>query len=321
MSEREVATTDDFYQVLGVARNASHGDIQRAYRRLARRYHPDVNADPAAEQRFREITAAYRVLSDPVSRARYDRGGTTGRRVRVNTGGAGGSRGGPPGGSRSGGRRFAAGAGDLDIEDLLAGYFGAGRRGGFDTFGSGGFGRAATSGADVESEIEISVEDAYTGGRGQATINTAAGVRHCDVILPAGVTDGQRIRIPGLGASDPGGGPSGDLYLVVRLAPHPRYRVTGRDLIVDLPVTPWEAVLGGRVAVDTPGGRVHVDLPADSSTGRRLRLPGRGLPNPDGPSGDLYAEVKIVIASRWTAAERALFQRLAEESRFDPRAP
>ena len=296
-----MATTDDYYEVLGVPPEASREDIQRAYRELARRYHPDVSADPAAEQRFKLIAAAYQVLSDPTSRARYDRGRLPGQRVPVR-------------GGRWRGRGFPVGAGHLDMEDLLDEFFGgrAGR--------TRGFGWTGVPGADVEAEIEISVEDAYSGGRGQVTVDTPAGVRHCDVTVPAGTVDGQRIRLVGRGAAAPGAGPPGDLYLVVRLAPHPRYRVHGRDLVVELPVTPWEAVLGARLELDTPAGPVEIDLPAGSSSGRRLRLPGRGMPHPQGRPGDLYAEVKIVIPAQATAAERALFERLAKQSRFNPRA-
>jgi curved DNA-binding protein len=141
------------------------------------------------------------------------------------------------------------------------------------------------------------------------------------VTVPAGAVDGQRIRLAGMGAVAASVGPPGDLYLVVRLTPHPRYRVDGRDLTVELPVTPWEAVLGARVSVDTPSGPVQVDLPAGSSTGRRLGLPGHGMPQPHGAPGDLYAEVKIVVPVQPTDVERALFAQLAEQSRFDPRTP
>jgi curved DNA-binding protein len=278
-----VATADDFYEMLGVGRGASPAEVQRAYRRLARRYHPDVNTDPTAEQRFRAVTAAYEVLSDPVRRARYDRSRDP---VRI-----------PTGRPRA---RARAGFGHLDIADLL---------------GDTGPGR----GADLESEIEISVEDAYTGGRGEVAIHTAGGVRHCTVTIPAGTVDGQRIQLPGLGTAGLGWAPPGDLQLVVRLAPHPRYRVVGRDITVELPVTPWEAVLGARLSVDAPGGPVRIDLPAGSSTGRRLRVPGRGMPHPGGTPGDLYAEVKIMIPERPTGTERTLFEQLARESRFNPR--
>jgi curved DNA-binding protein len=315
-------TTGDYYQVLGVDRSAGQDEIQRAYRKLARRFHPDINKDPGAEERFKQINEAYEVLSDEKKRARYDRfgehwrqvpedydgpmpgagpftGAGGGRRVYVNTGGAGFDE---------------AGFGGVDVEDLLGGLFG-GRAG-------AGFGRGtrvSAPGADTEAEIELSVADAYTGGRRRITLQTPSGQRTFEVNIPAGVGDGQRIRLAGQGATGLGGGPRGDLYLIVRLAPHPRYRVDGRDITVDLPVAPWEAVLGADVPVDTPGGPVQLQVPAGSSSGRRLRLRGRGMPNPKGAAGDLYAEVKIVVPDRLTPDERDLWQRLARTSGFDPR--
>lgn len=246
----------DYYRVLGVGRGASPEEIQRAYHRLARRYHPDVNREPAAEEAFKEVTEAYRVLSDPTRRSRYDghRGGPMpGHPIRVKT-------------------------------------------------------RTRTPRAESPAELALTVEDAYHGGTWHVTTQTAAGAYTQTVRLPPGVVDGQRLRLSGLD-------------LVVRLLPHPRYRVDGRDLTVDLPVTPWEAVLGGSVPVDSPAGPVRVDLPPGSSTGRRLRLRGRGLPNPAGPPGDLYAEVTVVVPAQVSAHERGLWRHLAEESTFNPRTP
>ncbi|KUL29683.1 DnaJ C-terminal domain-containing protein [Actinoplanes awajinensis] len=315
-------TTTDYYQVLGVERSAGQDEIQRAYRKLARHFHPDLNREPGAEDRFKDINEAYEVLSDPKKRSRYDRYGPQwrqipedydgpmpgsdpfaaggGRRVYVNTGGGGFDE---------------TGFGGVGIDDLLGGLFG-GRA------GAGGFGRGSrvsAPGADSEAEIELSVPDAYAGGRRRITLQTPSGPRSFDVTVPAGVTDGQRIRLAGQGSGGLGGGPRGDLYLIARLAPHPRYRVEGRDITVQLPVTPWEAVLGANVPVDTPGGRVQVQVPAGSSSGRRLRLRGRGMPNPNGAAGDLYAEVKIVIPAQVTPDERQLWQRLAQTATFDPR--
>ena len=319
-------TTQDYYQVLGVDRSAGQQDIQRAYRTLARRFHPDINKDPGAEERFKQINEAYEVLSDEKKRARYDRfgehwrqvpedydgpmpgtgpfgGAGGGRRVYVNTGGPGDA-------------GFTdAGFGGVDFEDLLGGLFGD------RASGMGGFGgtRMSAPGADSEAQVELSVEDAYAGGRRRITLETAAGPRSYEVSIPAGVVDGQRIRLAGQGAAGLGGGPRGDLYLVVRLRPHARYRVEGRDITVELPVAPWEAALGASVPVDTPGGPVQVQVPAGSSSGRRLRLRGRGMPNPKGSAGDMYAEVKIVVPAQLSAAERELWQRLAQTSAFDPR--
>jgi curved DNA-binding protein len=320
-----VATTRDFYKVLGVARTASQEEIQRAYRKLARQCHPDINKDPGAEDRFKELGEAYEVLSDPESRARYDRFGAAWRQVPADYGPATAA---PFG---AGGRRVRVNTGggfdDLGFSDMHSGHpgFGAGLDDLFGgLFGGGGFrpwgGRVQAPGTDSEAEIELPLEDAYTGGRRRIILSTpSGGTRSHEVTIPPGVTDGQRIRVAGQGGPGIGGGPRGDLYLVVYLAPHPRYRVDGRDITVDLPVAPWEAALGARVPVDTPGGSAQVQVPAGSSTGRRLRLHGRGIPNPHGRPGDLYAEVKVMVPQGLTADERELFERLAKTSTFDPR--
>jgi curved DNA-binding protein len=327
----------DYYRVLGVPRDASQEEIQRAYRQLARRNHPDVNKDPGAEERFKEINEAYNVLSDPDSRKRYDRFGAQWREVPEDfdtagagfrqRAGAGAGRGGPfRGGGR--GRVEPEGYGDvgIDLDDLFGSFFG-GRAGGFSGGGygagygggGGGFGRGPVAGADSEAELTLTVEEAYHGGHRRVTLSTPQGPRTLDVAIPPGVADGQRIRLAGQGAGGIGGGPPGDLYLVVRLAADPRYRVEGRDITSQLPVAPWEAALGARVPIDTPGGTVQVTVPAGSSCGRRLRLRGRGLPNPHGRPGDFYAEVKVLVPQSLSPDERELFEQLAKTSTFNPR--
>jgi curved DNA-binding protein len=327
-----MAAGQDFYEALGVPRTASQDDIQRAYRRLARQYHPDVNHDPGAEDRFKDISEAYDVLSDPETRRRYDAFGAdfrqvpedmdpeTFRRSRAGAGsgaGAGGgrtrgARGGPGFSYSSGDPGFGSSTGDIDIEDLLGGFFGgrAGR-------GSRGWG--PIPGADQEAELEITLDEAYHGTRRSLSLSGDGARATLDVNVPPGVTDGQRIRLAGQGGRGGDGGANGDLYLVVRIAPHPRYRISGRDLSVDLPLAPWEAALGTTVAVDTPAGEAKVKVPAGTSSGRRLRLRGRGLPNPRGKPGDLFAETKIMVPPRPSKAERQLFEQLAAESDFDPR--
>jgi curved DNA-binding protein len=317
----------DFYRDLGVARDASQDDIQRAYRKLAREYHPDVNHDPGAEEKFKDISEAYDALRDPDTRRKYDAYGPDFRQVPegVDPGtwqraraGAGARSGGGGAGGGGAGAGWSYGGDDVDLEELFGGMFG----GGFSGFGGGRGGRRARGpipGADQEAEIVLSVEDAYRGGRRTLTLSGPDGPRTLEVNIPAGVTDGQRIRLAGQGGRGSDGAEAGDLYLVVRLADHPRYRVEGRDVHVDLPVAPWEAVLGARVPLDTPGGTTTVTVPAGTSSGKRLRLRGRGLPNPRGKPGDLYAEVRIVVPDRVTDEERGLWEQLASTSTFDPR--
>lgn len=297
----------DFYDALGVPRTASQEEIQRAYRTLARANHPDVNPDPAAEDRFKTISEAYDVLSDPEKRARYDAGAAAGRTNGHPGGSGGGFRGGfggefdPDGGF----------GGNVDIEDLLGGLFG-GRA-------SRGFG--PVPGADQEAELALTLDDAFSGGHRSITLSGQDGPRTIDFTVPAGVIDGQRIRLAGQGGRGGDGAPPGDLYLVVRLAPHPRYRIDGRDVAVDLPLAPWEAALGASVAIAIPGGEATVKVPAGTSSGRRLRLRGRGLPNPNGRPGDLYAETRVVLPATLTDTERRLFEELAAATTFDPRRP
>jgi len=309
----------DFYEVLGVSRTATQDEIQRAYRKLARQHHPDVNKDPGAEDRFKEVSEAYNVLSDPQTRRRYDAFGPDFRQVpedvdpeafqRSRAGaGAGQARG------AGGAGGFGAGLGDdlggIDIEDLLGGIFGGG---GFRGFGP-------IRGADQEAGLELTVEEAFQGGHRSVTLEGPDGRRTLDVRIPAGVADGQRIRLAGQGGRGSEGAPDGDLYFVVRIAPHPRYRVDGRDLYVDLPLAPWEAALGTSVAVETPGGEMKVKVPPGTSSGKRLRLRERGLPHPRGRHGHLYAEVKIIVPAKLTNEERRLFEQLAAASTFDPRS-
>lgn len=297
----------DYYDVLGISRDATAEQIQQAFRTLARKYHPDVNKDPGAEDRFKELNEAYHVLSDPNTRKRYDRFGEDFRRIpedydeRVGAG-VGGVRGAGPSGARV---RFGQGFGGagINIDDLFGDMFG----------GAGGFGPIA--GADQEAELQLTVEEAYRGGRRQISLDG----RNYQVNIPAGVVDGQRIRLAGEGGRGSGDAPPGDLYLVVRIKPHSRFRLDGRDISVDLPVSPWEAVLGATVAVRTPAGEAKVKVPPGSSTGRRLRLRGEGMPNPRGANGDLYAEIRVVVPPKSTARERELFEQLAAESTFDPR--
>jgi curved DNA-binding protein len=197
--------------------------------------------------------------------------------------------------------------GGIDLGDLFGDLFGAGAAG-------------PIPGADQEAELELTVEEAYRGGRRWVTLAGPEGSRSYEVNIPPGVTDGQRIRLAGEGGRGSGDGRAGDLYLVVRIAPHRRYRLEGRDLHVRVPVSPWEAALGATVPVDTPGGEVKLKVPPGSSSGRRLRLRGQGMPNPRGRPGDLYAELRIVLPRRPSERERELFEELSRASSFDPRS-
>jgi curved DNA-binding protein len=295
----------DYYDVLGVPRDADQDEIRRAYRRLAREYHPDLNTDPDAEERFKELGEANEVLSDPDKRSRYDRLGAQWRA-----------------------QEDAPGA--ADFEDFFAGQgfnrdmgrseFGDGVFSDFfeQLFGDGAAPRASgpLRGRDLEAVFELSLEDALTGTRQRLSL----GDGHSVVVnIPAGVREGQRIRVAGHGAPGRDGGPAGDLYLLVQFKPHPRFRRQGDDLQIDLRVAPWEATLGATVPVSTLTGTAQVRVPAGSSSGRRLRLRGRGLPAGDGERGDLYATVQIAVPKQLSEEERELFERLAAVSEFNPR--
>ncbi len=248
----------DYYDALGVSRDATPEQIQQAFRTLARKYHPDVNSDPAAEDRFKEINEAYHVLADPETRKRYDRFGEDFRRIpedydeRVGAG-----VGGFGGGGRRGTRvHFGQGSADqtgINIEDLFGDLFS----------GAGGFG--PIPGADQQAELELSLEEAYRGGRRQIALDG----RSYQVTIPAGVVEGQRIRLAGEGGRGSGDAPPGDLYFMVHIKPHQRFRLDGREISTDLPVSPWEAVLGATVAVPTPAGEAKVRC-------RRARRPEGG---------------------------------------------
>jgi curved DNA-binding protein len=322
--------SSDFYQALGVSKTASQDEIQRAYRKLARAYHPDVNKDPQAEEKFKDISEAYDVLSDPDLRKRYDAFGPNFRQVpegvdpdtwartRAGAGrpraGAGRTRAGAgrarwSGGTGPSGVRFGSGGEEVDLDELLESMFG----------GAGSRAWGPMPGADQEAELVVSLDEAYHGGRRTIRVGGPHRARTVDVTIPAGVTDGQRIRLAGQGGQGSDGAPAGDLYLVVRLAPDPRYRVRGHDIFVELLLAPWEAALGASVTIDTPGGEAKIQVPSGTSSGRRLRLRGQGLPRQDNRSGDLYAEVRIMVPAELTDEERQLFEQLAKTSSFDPR--
>ena len=301
----------DYYEALGVSRDASQDEIRQAYRRLARRYHPDVNQEPGAEDRFKQVSEAYEVLRDPEKRERYDRLGSNWR-AGQDVAGAGGFGEGFDTGNGFENVRVEFGGGDFS--DFFESFFGRRTR----TAGGTGFDSFTMRGGDHEAVLELGLEEAARGGKRWLSLGDG---RSVEVDIPRGVLDGERIRVPRQGGAGVGGGQAGDLFLRIRLRPHPRFRIEGRDLYVDLPVSPWEAALGDEVPVPALEGTVRVKVPPGSSSGRRLRLRGQGMPGSRGaPAGDLYAVVMIQVPKKLTKRERDLFEKLASASKFDPRA-
>lgn len=315
----------DYYAVLGVARDASEEDIKKAYRRLARQYHPDVSKDPEGERKFKEVATAWATLRDPEKRAAYDQLGVHApgeefqpppdwsRRHGDSMGGAG---------TGAGGFSFE----DLDLGDLFA-DLARGRAAGARHAGSGG--TRPMRGEDYEATAQISLEDAFGGALVEldlaipeydASGRMVRGSRPFKARIPKGATEGQRLRLPGKGGKGWNGGSDGDLYLNITLRPHPLFRADGHDLYLDLPVAPWEAALGASVEVPTLGGPVKLRIPPGTHAGRRLRLAGRGLPTPRGGAGDLYAIVQIVVPTVLDEREKQLFEQLAAASHFEPRS-
>lgn len=309
----------DYYKTLGLARGASDDDIKKAYRRLARKYHPDVSKEKDAEERFKEIAEAYETLKDPQKRAAYDGLGAyrSGEQFRP-----------PPDWFDRFHVNGASDLGGIDLSDLFASFgFGGmggmgGMRGGRGFQGFGGRGStqrrgAAARGQDVEARVQLGLEEAARG----TEVGLQVGAQQVRVRIPRGTTDGQRLRLRGKGGAGTGGGPAGDLYLTVALRPHARFRVDGHDLHIEVPLAPWEAALGAAVEIPTMDSRVTLKIPPGSKSGQRLRLAGLGLPKPSGGgAGDLYAVLSIALPQTLSARERELYEQLREASRFDPRA-
>jgi curved DNA-binding protein len=307
----------DYYKILGVAKDATQEDIKRAYRRQARKYHPDVSKEADAEARFKEINEANEVLKDPTKRAAYDQLGNQWRGGQDFT---------PPPGWDTGFEFRSGGAGGGDgfsefFESLFGGQSPFGRQPGH---GTRGFQR---KGEDRRARIRISLEDSYQGAQRtlqlQAPVVDAQGHVHVqphalNVRIPKGILEGQKIRLGGQGEPGMGGGAQGDLYLDIEFEPHPQFRPEGRDLHLDLPITPWEAALGAKVPVSTLGGRVELKIPAGARSGQRLRLAGRGLPGT--PPGHQYVTLQIMTPPAGNEDEKAFYERMAETFRFDPRA-
>ncbi|MGH8304137.1 MAG: DnaJ C-terminal domain-containing protein [Steroidobacteraceae bacterium] len=322
----------DYYQILGVQRAASAEEIKGAYRRLARKFHPDVSKEPNAETRFKEMQEAYEVLRDAEKRAAYDQLGSewkSGQQFRPPPDwGSGfefrGGGGGRPG--RGAHRAGAAGAatghdGNFDeqgFSDFFSSLFGGGT-----PFAAAG----ARGGRDHHARIDIDLEEAFGGSTrtlelrrpGLGPDGTLEVRTHTvRVTLPPGVTDGQLIRLAGQGEAAAGGGTAGDLYLEAHILPHRLYQVDGRDLTLTLPVAPWEAALGASVTVPTLAGPVEMHIPAGAQSGQKLRLRGRGLPG--SPAGDEYVQLKVVLPSASSAEAKRLYEQMRAELHFDPRA-
>ena len=316
----------DYYKSLDVPRTASADELKAAFRKLARRYHPDVakGADKKkAEEKFKEINEAYEVLSDPDKRKRYDELGPNWENPSPQASG--------PFGGASGGRRRASGEGvEFDgtgFSDFFEQFFGGGRPG-FNSRRPGGPEEEfASEGSDVEADLLVGLEEAFHGATRKLTLRRSAPDGSTSredtyqVKIPAGVREGQRIRLAGQGTPGMGGGPAGDLYLRVHFARHPDFRVQDSDLYFDLEVAPWEAVLGAKIKVKTLDGTALLTLPPGTAGDSKLRLRGRGLPREGGERGDFYAVVKLQTPPADSPAERALWEKLAAESKFSPRSP
>jgi len=303
----------DYYETLGVTREATQPEIKKAFRKLARIHHPDVAKDKAnAEEKFKEINEAYEVLGDAEKRKKYDSLG-------ANWNQQGGP---PPGRQWSGnGQEMPEGFefGGTGFSDFFEQYFSGARRsapagGGFS--GRGG----AMRGQDIEGDLMVTIEEAFSGSMRTISLRKAnQATEEIQVRVPAGIGEGQRLRVPGHGGQGHGGGADGDLYLRVRMAAHPDFRVRGHDLYRDLALAPWEAVLGTRISIKVPGGKsVQVKIPAGTGTGDQLRLKGYGLPKKNAP-GDLYVEISIAAPPATESAERELWENLRDISKFNPR--
>jgi curved DNA-binding protein len=289
----------DYYEILGLTRGADADEVKRAYRKLARKFHPDVSKEKNAEEKFKEVQEAYEVLRDSDKRAAYDQLGRdfrNGQQFRP-----------PPDWSQrfgsSGGQRFSDLNGFSDFFSSLFGGAGAGA-------GAG----AGVGSGQTESDaghLDVTVEEAFAGTKRRVALNEHGRQRQVDVQIPAGVTEGQPLRIPGIGGRT-------SLIFRIRLRPHHLYDVVGKDVQIELPLAPWEAALGAKVAVPTLGGTVELTVPAGAQSGQKLRLRARGLPG--NPAGDQMVTIKLVTPTAHSAAEKEAYERMKRDFKFDPRA-
>jgi curved DNA-binding protein len=319
----------DYYESLGVSRTASEAELKKAFRKLAREFHPDVAKDKKkAEEKFKEINEAYEVLSDPAKRKKYDQLGANWKQGAdfrpppewENFGGAGGRgfRGGRPGAEE-----FEFGG--TGFSDFFEQLFGArGRGAGFrgrDFGGQPGFAdeELAERGRDIEGDIMVTLEEVTRGSVRAVSVRHNSHTETYQVKIPAGVSEGQRLRVAGRGEAGAGGGEAGDLYLRVRLAKHPDFEVDDHNLIYEAELAPWEAVLGANISVPTLGGRVNIKIPPGTQNGQKLRVRGRGLPQHGGGNGDLIVVARVEVPQTISDTERKLWEQLASESEFKPR--
>jgi curved DNA-binding protein len=295
----------DYYKTLGVQRGASDDELKKAYRKLARKYHPDVSKEPNAKERFQEVAEAYETLKSKEKRAAYDSLGSH-----------------SPGqdfrpshdwyqqfGARSGAGDAAEDLGGIDLSEL------------FESLGARGHafrrrGNVQLRGRNYEASLPLTLEEAAQGIEREIELDG----RKIRVRIPRGATDGERLRLAGKGGPGANGGPAGDLYLGIVLRPHALYKLSGHDLELETPISPSEAALGAEIEIPTLSGRVAVKIPAGSSSGQRLRLSGKGLPKPKSGAGDLYVRLNIVVPGSLSEQEQKLYEALRAASRFDPRA-
>ena len=311
----------DYYAVLGVSESATPEEIKKAYRKLARKYHPDVSKEADASDRFKDVGEAYEVLKDPEKRAEYDQLRKYGTRDD-------GSFQPPPGWQSASG--FGGGgyteADARQFSDFFEEIFGGGRRGGF---GGGGFRQSMRMrGEDVHARLALFLEEAFNGCEKQVSFTVhepddqgrlIPRPKTLKVKIPAGMREGQHIRLKGQGAPGVGGGESGDLFIEVELAPHPHFSIEGRDVLVTVPISPWEAALGATVTVPTVSGKVNVKVPKGATSGRKLRLKGKGFPGKH--PGDQIVVLQVAMPEQHTAEAEALYEKLAElEKGFNPRS-
>lgn len=325
----------DYYKILGVDRDASQAEIKKAYRKLARQCHPDTcKDDPKAETRFKEINEANEVLNDPEKRSRYDALGSNWQQGQNFTPPPGFEHifGGGPFGKqgRAGGRTFTfdfgggtrqGGGGFSDFFETIFGDIGLGQQasyrnaspGDMGMRGSpGSYGASASRGQNMESEISITLHDAHKGATREIALKGPNGVKRLNVKIPAGAHDGMKIRLANQGNIGPGG--AGDLYLKIRIASDDRYKLEGSNIIIEVPIPPWDAALGKTVKIKTLDGMLNLKIPAGVSSGQRLRVKGKGLAH----NGDLYAQIKIVVPKKLSSEEERLFKELQKVSQFKP---